>query len=284
MANDQYSSVSQKAWTLSFRFLCGLIFLFLVAPIVVIIPLSFNSVPYFTYPMEGFSWRWYEEIFGSSTLGNQWRQAFVNSLMIGLSSTALATALGTLAAIGLDRMKGRLRAIIMAVFLSPMIVPLIVAALGMYYFYAQLGLVGSMLGVILAHTALGTPFVVITVLSTLSGFDINLFRAGLIMGARPFRVFRQVTLPIIAPGVVSGAIFAFVTSWDEIIVVLFMAGPGQHTIPRRMWSGLRELISPSIISAATILILFSIVILFVMHHLQKRGERLRGEFGATAAS
>ena len=146
----------------------------------------------------------------------------------------------------------------------------------MFYFFAQTGLVGTLAGIILAHTVLGVPFVVITVTATLVGFDQNMVRAGAILGAGPIRVFFMVTLPLILPGVLSGALFAFATSWDELIIVLFLATTEEHTIPRRMWSGIRELISPTIASAATILIILSILLMVVMELLRRRGERLRG--------
>lgn len=256
------------------KIVCGLIFLFLLGPLVAVIPLSFNSVPYFSYPMEGFSLRWYQDLFGTSSLAIAWQSAFWNSLLIGICSTVIATVLGTPAALGLSRLSGASRAIAFAIILSPLIVPSIVAALGVFYFYVNLGLSGSTFGIILAHAALGVPFVVITVSASLANYDRNLTRAGAILGANPFRVFRTITLPIILPGVISGAVFAFQTSWDEVLVVLFMASPEQHTIPRRMWSGVREQISPSTIAAATLLIMFSIALLFVVEWLNRRTIRL----------
>lgn len=256
------------------KFICGLIFLFLLGPLVAVIPLSFNSVPYFSYPMEGFSLRWYQDLFGTSNLAIAWQNAFWNSLLIGICSTVIATVLGTPAALGLSRLSGASRAIAFAIILSPVIVPSIVAGLGVFYFYVNLGLSGSTFGIILAHAALGVPFVVITVSASLANYDRNLTRAGAISGANPFRVFRTITLPIILPGVISGAVFAFQTSWDEVLVVLFMASPDQHTIPRRMWSGVREQISPTTIAAATLLIMFSIALLFVVEWLNRRTIRL----------
>lgn len=276
MAVPAYATPAQKTWYYTLRIMCGLIFFFLIAPIIVIIPLSFNSVPFFTYPMEGFSTRWYEEIFGDSPQSLLWQRAVVNSMVIGISSTVIATALGTMAALGLTRAEFPFKSVVMAVLISPIIVPIVVTAIGVYYFFARVGLASTVTGIILAHVALGVPFVVITVSATLQGFDYNMVRAGAILGANPFRVFRKVTLPIIAPGVVSGGLFAFAASWDELVVVLFLASAEQHTIPRRMWSGIRELLSPTIIAAATLLIILSIVLMFTMEALRRRGERLRG--------
>ncbi len=276
MALPPYTSPLERAWYYGFRVICALIFIFLIAPIVVIVPLSFNSEPYFTYPMPGYSLRWYEVIFGDSPQSLLWQRSIQNSVIVGAGATALATALGTLAALGLNRANFPFKGGVMAVLISPMIVPLVVTAVGMFYFYAQIGLASTLPGIVLAHTALGVPFVVITVTATLAGFDQNLVRAGAILGAGPMRVFFTVTLPLILPGVVSGALFAFATSWDEIVVVLFLASTEQHTIPRRMWSGIRELINPTITAAATMLIGLSVLLMLAMEMLRRRGERLRG--------
>jgi len=276
MALPPYASPVERAWYYSFRVICALIFFFLIAPIFVIMPLSFNSEPYFTYPMPGYSLRWYEVIFGDSPQSILWQRAIKNSVIIGFSATLLATALGTVAALGLSRANFPLKGVVMAVLISPIVVPIVITAVGMYYFYAQIGLASTIPGIILAHTALGVPFVVITVTATLVGFNQNLIRAGSSLGAGPARVFFKVTLPLILPGVVSGALFAFATSWDEIVVVLFLASVEQHTIPRRMWSGIRELIDPTIAAAATLLIFLSILLMVTMEILRRRSERLRG--------
>lgn len=276
MALAPYATRGERLWHYGLRIACGVIFFFLVAPVLVIIPLSFNQDPFFTYPMSGLSLRWYEEIFGDGPLSILWQRSMVNSVIVAVCSTLLATTLGTLAALGLNRADFPLKNALLAVLISPMVVPIIVTAIGMFYFYAQIGLVGSLTGIILAHTAIGAPFVVITVSATLAGFDHNLVRAGSSLGARPLRVFRKVTLPLILPGVASGGLFAFATSWDEIVIVLFMAGAEQHTIPRRMWSGIREHLSPTIIAAATLLIILSIVLMLTMEWLRRRSERLRG--------
>ncbi len=255
---------------------CVLVFIFLVAPIIVIIPLSFNADPFFTYPISQYSLRWYGEIFGDGPQAILWQRSLVNSLIIGTASTVLATVLGTAAALGMSTTRLPMAALLVGLMISPIVVPIIIAAIGMYYFYSQVGLVGTYPGLILAHTALGMPFVFITVSATLAGFDRNLVRAGAILGARPVRVFRKITLPLILPGVASGALFALATSWDEVVAVLFLAGVDQHTIPRRMWSGVRDNLSPTIIAAASLLIALSIVLMIVVEVLRRRGERLRG--------
>ena len=252
---------------------CGLIFTFLVAPILVIVPLSFNAEPYFTFTEgmlrldpEAYSLRWYRQIVENET----WARALGNSLLIGVAATALATALGTLAALGLSSRAMPARRAAMGLLISPMVTPLIISAAGMFFFYSTLGLSQTHLGLILAHAALGTPFVVITVTATLSAFDANLTRAAASLGAGPLRTFRRVQLPLIAPGVLSGALFAFAASFDEVVVVLFMAGEDQRTIPRQMWAGIREQISPAILAVATFLIVFAVLLLATVEWLRRR--------------
>ncbi|MBU1285741.1 MAG: ABC transporter permease [Gammaproteobacteria bacterium] len=256
-----------------------LVLLFLIMPILVIIPLSFNVEPFFsftegmlTFQPEAYSLRWYSAIFSD----DKWLLAIKNSFVIGFFATLLATLLGTCAAVGLARDDMPARRLITALLLSPMIVPLIITAAGMFFFYSDLGLAGNYLGVIIAHAALGTPFVIITVTATLTGFDYSLARAALNLGATPLRVFFDIIMPLIRPGVISGALFAFITSFDEVVVILFMAGPQQRTIPRQMFSGLREQISPSILAIATLLILMSIVLLITIELLRRRATRMRG--------
>ena len=253
---------------------CALVLVFLIAPILVIVPLSFNAEPYFTFTEgmlrldpDAYSLRWYREIIENEV----WTRSLVNSLVIGVSATFLATALGTLAALGLANPTMPARRFVMSLLISPMITPVIISAAGMFFFYSSIGLGQTHLGLILAHTALGIPFVVITVTATLSGFDRNLTRAAASLGAGPLFAFRRVQFPLIAPGVVSGALFAFATSFDEVVVVLFMAGIEQRTIPRQMWAGIREQISPAILAVATFLIVFATVLLVVVAWLRRRG-------------
>jgi putative spermidine/putrescine transport system permease protein len=272
-------SFSQRAGSFGLTFFCGLVFAFLIAPILVIVPLSFNAQPYFTFTEKmlaldpaGYSLTWYRDIFENP----QWLEAIRNSLVIGTASTIFSTVLGTLAALGLQRSDLPFRNLIMGLLISPLIVPVIIAAAGMYFFYSAIGLSQTTLGIILSHAALGTPFVVITVSATLAGFDRSLTRAAASLGADPSTVFFKVTLPIIAPGVASGALFAFITSFDEVVMVLFLGGPDQRTIPRQMWTGIREQISPTILAVATCLIAISVLLLVAIELLRRRSERLRG--------
>nr|WP_237666244.1 MULTISPECIES: ABC transporter permease [Burkholderia] len=259
---------STRIATAGVRIHCAIVLFFLVAPILVIIPLSFNSGAYFSYPMEGFSLRWYAQAFGSP----DWQRAFLNSMAIGAASTAIATSLGTLAAIGLARDNFPFRSLIMPILISPMIIPIVVVAAGFYLIFAPLGLVNSYPGVILAHAALGTPFVVITVTASLLSFDQSLLRAAANLGAAPWTTFRRVTLPLILPAVATGAVFAFATSFDEVIVILFIGGPDQRTVPRQMWSGIRDQIDPSILAVATVLIVFAILLFTSINWLRGRAQ------------
>ncbi len=294
-----HASTGERIWHYTYLVICGLIFLFLIAPILIVIPLSFNAEPYFTFTQkmlsldpDGYSLRWYDRIltFGMTAPeairdSNWWRdvwenaswiKAAKNSIIIGIASTILATALGTLAALGLSRPEMPFRRLIMGVLISPMIVPLIITATGLFFFYSSTGLAHTYVGIIMAHATLGIPFVIITVTATLVGFDHSLTRAAQNLGATPITVFRQIIMPLILPGVISGALFAFVTSFDEVVVVLFVADFDQQTIPRQMWNGIREQISPTILSVATILVIFSILLLTTVELLRRRSERLRG--------
>lgn len=279
MALPTYASTPQVIWYYTFRGICALIFFFLIAPILVIIPLSFNAENFFTFTPEmlslspeGYSTKHYEDFFNTS----DWQQAMWNSLKIAPMATLLAVSFGTLAAIGLSSEHVPFRRAIMAVLISPMIVPLIISAAGMYFFYSRIGLQGTYLGVVLAHAALGIPFVIITVTATLVGFDRSLTRAAANMGANPVTTFFRVQMPLILPGVISGALFAFITSFDEVVVVLFVGSAGQKTLSWQMFIGLREQISPTILAVATMLVGISICLLTVVELLRRRSERLRG--------
>ncbi len=245
----------------------------------VIVPLSFNAQDFFTFTPEmlaldpaGYSLKHYHDFFTNP----DWQQALRNSVMIAPAATILATFLGTLAAIGLSQSHVPYKSAIMAVLISPMIVPLIISAAGMYFFYSRIGLQGTYWGVVLAHAALGTPFVIITVTATLVGFDKSLVRAAASMGADPVTTFFKVQMPLIIPGVVSGALFAFITSFDEVVVVLFLGSASQQTLPWQMFTGLREQISPTILAVASLMVAISIALLTVLELLRRRSERLRG--------
>jgi len=264
-----YVSLPERIWFFLVRSLNLLILLFLILPILVIIPLSFSDSSFLMYPIQGFSLRWYQNLLGSE----EWIRAAKNSFIVAPAATMIATVLGTLAAVGLNKADFRGKSILMAILISPMIVPVVVVGVGVYLFFVQLGLADSYLGLILAHAALGAPFVVTTVLATLQWFNHNLVRASLSLGASPLRTFFRITLPVIAPGLISGALFAFTTSFDEVVLTLFVAGPNQATLPRQMFAGIKDNISPTIAALATILIIFSTSLLLVLEWLRGRHKR-----------
>ena len=274
-----YLTPGQVLWHFTFRTICGAIFVFLITPILVVMPLSFNAENFFTFTPEmlrfdpaGYSLKHYRDFFTN----DDWQNALRNSVQIAPVATLLSVSFGTLAAIGLSQPHVPFRRAIMAILISPMIVPLIISAAGMYFFYSRVGLQGTYVGVVLAHAALGIPFVIITVTATLVGFDRSLTRAAANMGANPVTTFFRVQMPLILPGVISGGLFAFITSFDEVVVVLFVGSAGQKTLPWQMFTGLREQISPTILAVATILVFISIILLTVVEILRRRSERLRG--------
>ncbi len=285
-----YLTSGQVLWHYTFRVICGSIFVFLITPILVVLPLSFNSQDFFTFTPEmlrfdpdGYSLKHYRDFFTN----NEWQRSFKNSLIIAPIATVISVSLGTLAAIGLSQSHVPGRRAIMAMLISPMIVPLIISATGMFFFYSQIGnfLEGSLglsknfvgyIKVILAHAVLGVPFVIITVTATLVGFDRSLTRAAANMGADPVTTFFRVQMPLILPGVISGGLFAFITSFDEVVVVLFVGASGQKTLPWQMFTGLREQISPTILAVATILVVISIALLTTVELTRRRSERMRG--------
>ncbi|NND18506.1 MAG: ABC transporter permease [Silicimonas sp.] len=274
-----YLTSGQVLWHYTFRVICGAIFVFLITPILVVMPLSFNAEDFFTFTPEmlrfdpeGYSLKHYEDFFTNS----DWQASLRNSVLIAPAATLLSVSFGTLAAIGLSSEHVPFRRAIMAILISPMIVPLIISAAGMYFFYSRIGLQGTYLGVVLAHAALGIPFVIITVTATLVGFDRSLTRAAANMGANPVTTFFRVQMPLILPGVISGGLFAFITSFDEVVVVLFVGSAGQKTLPWQMFIGLREQISPTILAVATILVVLSIMLLATIQVLRRRSERMRG--------
>jgi putative spermidine/putrescine transport system permease protein len=292
-----YVTAKQVLWFYSFRVICGMIFVFLITPIIIVIPLSFNQTPYFSFTEgmlsfdpEAYSLRWYADMIHNgmaapdavagwwSDMWNnaQWIRSIRNSFFIGICATALATAIGTLAAIGLSRPEMPFKRPIMALLISPMIAPLVIIASGMFFFFSDLGLAKTYTGIIIAHAVLGTPYVIITVTATLVGFDQSLARAAANMGANPITTFFKIQMPLILPGVISGALFAFITSFDEVVVVLQLADVKQRTIPRQMFSGIREQISPTILAVATVLVFISIALLIVVEALRRRSERMRG--------
>jgi putative spermidine/putrescine transport system permease protein len=257
----------------------GLVLLYLVFPVFIVAPLSFSSAKYLQFPPPGLSLQWYQSYFSQS----DWVDATWLSVRIGVATAALATMLGTAAALALTRGRFRGKDAINSFIVSPLIIPTIIVAIGIYFFYARIHIIGSPFALALAHTALAIPFVVINVSATLEGFDERLEWAAMNLGANRWQTFFKITLPIIRPGVFAGALFAFSTSFDELIVALFVSGAGAVTLPRKMWESLRQDIDPTIAAVSTILIVVSIAILASAEALRFRGERMRTARGPDAA-
>lgn len=260
---------------------CALVFLFLIAPLLIVIPISFSSAQYLVFPPPGWSLQWYQSYFG----GGNWLGPTALSTEIALVVALLSTVLGVPAAVGLVRGRFPVRGLINALALSPLIVPEIIIAIAIFYAFAGIHLVGNIFGLIIAQTALGVPFVVINVSAALYGVDERLERAAQVLGASPLRAFWEITLPLIRSGVLAGALFAFITSWDDLLVPIFMSGPTTVTLPLRIWQGLREQIDPTVSAVSTILIAVSVALLLAAEFLRRRQERLRTRpIGGAAAA
>ncbi len=247
----------------------ALVLSFLMVPLLVIVPLSFTSGTILTLPIPGLSLRWYAELAASAP----WRAALANSLIAGTIATVVATSLGTLAALGLARAEFPGKSLLVGLLISPMIVPVVIVAAGAYFFLLPFGLTNSLLGLALVHAALGAPFVLITVSATLAGLDPSLARAAAGLGASPAVAFRRVTLPLIAPGVIAGALFAFVTSFDEAVVSFFLSDLDQKTLPRKMFEDIDYDVSPTLAAVAAMLSALTVAALLAGHLLRRALDR-----------
>ena len=261
---------SNDFWIWVFRALCALILLFLLLPLVVIIPLSFSPDKYFSFPPTSFSLTWYKSVFAS----DKWMSAGLNSLFISSCAMVIATCLGTLAAAGLAKYKSRTTNLVMSLLLLPMLVPVVITGVGIFFLDAYLGIAGTYLSIIIAQALLGLPFVVLTVTATLQGFDQTLIRAALSLGAHPAKAFTSILIPIIMPGVLAGALFAFAISFDEIVITLFLVSPGKETIPVQIFSGIRDSINPEITAIATLLLLISTLMMVAAGLLLRGRDKL----------
>ena len=245
------------------------IVLFLLAPIVAIVPLAFTSSTFLNYPIETYSLRWFDQLVIDPT----WRRSIGNSLIIGSSATLLSLVLGTLAALGLRGNALPFAGAFRTLFLLPMVVPAVVLGIGMQILFVRLGLASSYLGVILAHSVLCVPFVVVSVSASLLGINPSVERAAMSLGATPWTVFRRVTLPLALPGIISGGVFAFATSLDEVVITLFVAGPNQRTLARQMFASIRENISPAVAAAALLLIISTLLLAAAAAFLRWRRDQ-----------
>ncbi|MER5173795.1 ABC transporter permease [Thioclava kandeliae] len=246
----------QRLWLYIF---VALVAIYLLLPVLIVAPMSFSDSRFLKFPPENFSLRWYQSYFGSS----EWQAATWVSLRAAVLTTVIATPLGVMAAYGLARTEIFGARFILLALLSPLVVPVIIIAIGLFYLYARLSLVNTMTGVVLAHTVLAIPFVIITTSSALAQFDVNLEKAARSLGASLLRSFLTVTLPQIGPAVMSGALFAFITSLDEVVISSFISGGETTTLTKKMFTGLRDQVDPTIAAVSTILIAVSISILII---------------------
>jgi putative spermidine/putrescine transport system permease protein len=272
MALNIYSSISERLWYYIFRLLCVAVFLFLISPILIVLPMSFSSAQFLTFPPPGYSLQWYKEFFSNV----DWTSAMKNSFAVGFATVILATVMGTAAAMGITYGKFHGKTLLAAFFIWPMTVPVIILAVGLYFVCSQMGLVGSFPGLVLAHSLLATPMVVIVVSATLQGFSKSMELAAASLGASPLNVFFRITLPIIAPGILSGALFAFITSFDEVVMALFLSGTTWRTLPVKMFEGIRYEINPTISAVAALLIVLSVFVLGTAELLRRRSLQRRG--------
>ena len=265
-----YASTAERSARFALILVVTLVLLFLIAPLFVVVPLSFSNDAFFSFPIRAYSLRWFRDFFGNE----RWLAALSNSIITASFTTILATGLGTMAALGIARPNFPYRRAVMALLISPMIVPVVIIAVGDYLLFGKFGLTNTRTGLVVAHTVLAAPFVVITVSATLSTYDSVLTRAARSLGASPLSAFLRVTLPVIMPGVVAGAVFAFATSFDEVVVALFMTSAEQRTLPVQMFSGIRDQINPTIMAAATLLLALSTVLFLLVAWLSARARRL----------
>lgn len=263
-----YETIGQCTFRYLFYLICSTILIFLALPVLVVIPISFTSGSFLSFPLPGLSLRWYHEFFSSPF----WVNSLKNSLYIALLTTLVSLILGTMAAFGLASLRSRLTPVIFAFLLSPMIIPTIILAVGAYGFFSYFSLNGTFAGIVIAHSILATPFVLIVVHASLKNFDRSLVQAAAGLGASPLRTFWLVTAPLISPSILSAAVLAFAASLDEVVMALFLVGPNQRTLPIQMFTGLREQLSPTIAAAAVIMLALAISLLLAIEVLRSRGE------------
>ncbi len=235
----------------------GLTVVFLSAPTLIVIPMGFSSSQILAFPPPGWSLEWYQKAFSS----REWTSGMMNSLQVAVLTAILATSLGTVTALGIVRGRFPGRTFLNAVILSPLIVPSIIIAIGMFLLYVRWKISGSLLGLVVAHTALAVPFVIVTVNTSLRTIDRNLELAAANLGAGPVRTFRRITLPLIMPGVFAGALFAFLTSWDEVVTAIFLTTTKFRTLPVVMWEQVREVVDPTVAAVATIVLVVTTTVL-----------------------
>lgn len=246
----------------------ALVLLYLVAPVLIVIPMSFSAAKYLSFPPPGLSLQWYENFFARS----DWTSATIQSIRVAFMVMVLSTVLGVAASLALVRASFPGKEIVNLIIVSPLVVPAIIVAIAVYGLYVQFRLVQTFWGLVLAHTVLAIPYVIVNVSATLRGFDIRLEQAARSLGANGWQTFRHVTLPLISPGIFAGAVFAFIASFDELIVALFIAGARGRTLPMRMFEGLRMEIDPTIAAVSSMLITFSVLVLASAELVRRRSQ------------
>jgi len=244
--------------------------LYFILPTIIVIPLSFSAGNNFQFPPQELSLRWYQNFFTNPI----WLSSLGNSLLVALLAALLATIVGTAAAVGLSRLTGRLAGFARALLMISMVTPAIVIAVAVYISFLQWHLTGTLMGYVLAHAALGVPFVLVSVTTALGGFDPKLLRASASLGASPVRSFLRVTMPLISRGIITGAIFAFVTSFDEVVIALFLRSPTFQTLPVQMYNSVTYELDPTI-SASSSLVVVVVTLIFLVPQLVGNRKKTR---------
>ena len=242
--------------------------LFLLLPIAVVLPVSLTDQPFLSLPHHALSLQYYDKLLYSAA----WQSSILQSLLVACVASIVAVTLGTLCAVGCWRMGTRWAQAVQALMLIPIVVPTIVYALGLYRAYAWLGMLDTLGGVMVAHSVTAIPYVVVIVATALAGMDVRLEQAARSLGAGPMQAMRRVLLPLLRPAMLSGALFAFVHSWDELVIVLFIAGRHVFTLPRRMWDGINDNLDPTLAAVAVLLVALSAALLFLDLWLRSRRD------------
>lgn len=244
---------------------------FLVIPTLIVVPLSFNGGRYLEFPPKSLSFRWYKHFFYSDT----WIHSTGLSFLIAGTAMVMAVVLGTCAALALHRMSFKGKGLLFGFLISPLMIPVVVLALALYLYFSKLGLVATWEGIIFGQTILAIPFVLVNVYASLQNYPVTLERAASTLGADGATIFRRITLPMIRPGILAGALFAFMISFDEIVIALFLSGPGVSTLPVKMWHSLRFSVSPTIAAVSTMITTLSVTLFLIGDYLHRRGIRRR---------
>jgi putative spermidine/putrescine transport system permease protein len=253
-------------WSIARAVVCGLIVLYLIAPMIIVLIISFSSAQFLTFPPPGFSLQWYRKLFADAA----WLDALITSLQIMVPTGTIATVLGTAAAVGIARGRFPGASIVSSFLMAPVVVPVIITAAAMFGIFRGFGLYGTLTGLILAHTILTIPYVVTTVLASLHMVDEQLENAALTLGATPWSAFWRIVFPLVLPAILSGFLFAVIISFDELVVSIFISSPTLRPVTVKMWSDIRGDIDPTISAIGTVLFIFSLVVLFAETLLRSR--------------